>query len=201
MAKIALVVKREILFKDRYFEGFLPIEKNDYVRAILKNFSYAERTDEMEHDRRLKQIIPYIIIINSGAKKIFAYRRAPDQRYYEARLRNHWSIGIGGHIEKTDAKSPIESGMMRELKEEVKMKIYPEPKIIGYINDDEGPEEFHFAVVYILDTTFSVEKGDDEMVDCRFYSAREFEKLITTQGNELEKWSRIAWPVIKKYFD
>jgi len=201
MAKLALVVKREILFKNKYFEGFLPIEQNNYTPAILNNCFYAERTSEMEHDTQLKQIIPYIIIINSRAKKIFAYRRAPDQRYDEARLRNRWSIGIGGHIEKTDDKNPIESGMMRELKEEVKMKTYPKPKIIGFLNYDKGVEEFHFAALTLVDTDQPVEKGDDEMVDCRFYSVEEFESLISKAGNELEKWSQIAWPVIKKYLD
>ena len=166
MAKIALVVKKEVLFKDLHFEGFAPIEKMDYTRAILDNCFYAERTPEMEHDKNLKQIIPYIIIVNSKAKKIFAYRRAPDQRYDEARLRNRWSIGIGGHVEKTYDKNPIESGMMRELKEEVKMKSYPKPKTIGFLNYEKGVEEFHFAVLNLVDTNQAVEKGDDEMVDC-----------------------------------
>lgn len=199
MVKEALVVKRDILFHSKYFEGFMDIAEFDYIPIILKNYSYHERGDRLENDFSLQQIIPYIIIINSKNKKLFAYRRAPDKRYSEVRLRDKWSIGLGGHVERQDGKNPLESGMMRELREEVSMNEYFKPKIIGFINDDKGDvEKVHFGVVALLDTTQDVKKGDDEMTEGRFYSLNEFEALISNPKNELEEWSRIALPFVRR---
>ncbi len=198
MPREALVVKRDILFKDKHFEGFLKAQEFDFIGVILKNYFYCERGDKLEHDMSLQQIIPYVIIINKKAGKVFAYRRASDEKYTETRLRNKWSLGIGGHIERKDDKDPIESGMMRELKEEVKMQKYPNPKIIGYINDDKGDvEKVHFGVAAIVDTEQEVSKGDEEMAHGEFYTLEDFENILANQENELEGWSIIAWPVIK----
>ncbi|MEK6850834.1 MAG: NUDIX domain-containing protein [Nanoarchaeota archaeon] len=200
MPREALVVKREILFKNKHFEGFLEKRAFDYISLILNNCSYSERSDELEHDRTLKQIIPYIIIINKKEKKIFAYKRANNDNYSEKRLRNKWSIGVGGHIERIDNKNPIQEGMMRELKEELKMDNYPIPKIIGYVNDDSGNvESVHFGIIALAKTSEDIKQGDDEMEHSSFYTIDEFESLISKQENELEGWSKIIWPVVKSF--
>ena len=200
MPKEALVVKREILFKDKYFQGFMAKKEFDYLPIILKNYSYHERGDLLENDQTLQQIIPYILIVNTKEKKILAYKRANNDNYSEKRLRNKWSIGIGGHIERKDDKNPIDGGMMRELMEEVSMKNYSVPEIIGFIKDDKGDvEKVHFGVAALLETVEEVTKGDDEMVHCAFYGVDEFETLLKNPENELEGWSKIAWPVIKEY--
>src|SRR3989344_4121632 len=108
MVKEALVVKRDILFKDKHFEGFLHASEYDYLPVILSSYFYHERGDKLEHDKSLQQIIPYVIIVNKKDRKIFAYRRQTNESYTETRLRKKWSIGVGGHIERTDDKNPIE---------------------------------------------------------------------------------------------
>jgi len=200
MAKEALVVKREILFKDKSFEGFLALEEHDFTSDILKNFFYHERGDKLENDSSLKQIIPYVLIVNPETKKIFAYRRANNQNYSEKRLRNKWSFGLGGHIERQDNGNPIVSGMIRELHEEVKMKEYPEPKIVGYLNDDSGDvEKVHFGILALAETNQDVQKGDEEMAEGRFMSFKEMESLFADSKNEFDKWTRISWPYVKQY--
>lgn len=200
MPKEALVVKREILFKDKHFEGFLPVKDFDFISVINKNYFYAERGDKLENDISLQQIIPYVIITNPKTKKIFAYKRANNDNYSEKRLRNKWSIGVGGHIERVDNKNPIQEGMMRELKEELKIDNYPIPKIIGYVNDDSGSvESVHFGIIALAKTSEDVKQGDDEMAHSSFYTIDEFEALISNRENELEGWSKIVWPVIKEY--
>ena len=200
MVKEALVVKREILFKDRYFEGLLSIDEKDYTSIILKNFLYYERGDKLENDSSLKQIIPYVLIINPKTKKIFSYRRANNQNYSERRLRNRWSFSLGGHIDRQDSGNPILSGMIRELHEEVKMEKYPEPKIIGYLNDDSGDvEKVHFGVLALAETLEDVKKGDDEMAEGRFMSVNEIEELLKNPDNEFDKWTLLSWPFVKEY--
>lgn len=200
MAKKALVVKREVLFKDGEFSGFVKAEKRDFIDNILTNYLYHERGDVLENDSSLQQVIPYVWIVNPETKEIFAYRRAGNQNYRETRLRNKWSCGVGGHIEDDDSGNPILSAMMRELKEEVKIANYPEPKIIGYINDDsDAVNSVHFAVVAVAETIESVEKGDEEMAEGKLISMAEFERLLEDESVDIEKWTRITYPFVKEY--
>ena len=199
MPKEALVVKREDLFRERSFNGFLSAGEYDYLPLILQNYSYHERGDALERDISLKQIIPYVMIINPVDHTILAYKRA-DKSYSEERLRSKVSIGVGGHVERQDGSNPIESGMDRELAEEVRMERPQKPRIIGYINDDTKGEveKVHFGIAALVETTGKVEKGDDEMVGCKFYTVPEFEQLVADPKNNLEEWSKIAWPVVKQ---
>ena len=201
MAKEALVVKREVLFGSNYFQGFMPKDQADFIPTILSKFEYHERGEKLEHDSSLQQIIPYIWIIDPKTKKVFAYKRSV-KGYSEARLMNKWSCGIGGHIDKEDCANPIQNGMMRELKEEVRIQEYPQPKIIGFINDDsDSVNQVHFGVVAVAETSFDVQKGDEEIAQGRLYSVEDLEKIFSDPQNDIEKWTKISWPVVKKYLE
>ncbi len=201
MVKQALVVKRDVLFNGNYFEGFMPKTKSDFIPIILSRFEYHERGQNLETNSALQQIIPYIWIVNPKTKKVFAYKRSV-KGYSETRLMNKWSCGIGGHIEKEDCEDPIQNGMMRELKEEVKIQEYPQPKIIGFINDDSDPvNQVHFGVVAVAETNFDVEKGDEEIAQGRLYSLEELEKIFADPQNDVEKWTKISWPVVREHLE
>lgn len=198
MGKEALVVKRDVLFKDNHFSGFLSADKFDFIPIIMNNYFYSGRGDDLENDLSLQQIIPYVWIINPKEKKVFAYKRAEGANYREKRLQNKWSCGLGGHIESIDSGNPLISGMMRELREEVKMTNYPEPKVVGYLNLDHGVHAVHFGVVAIAETSEDVQKGDDEMVYGQFYSASELEQIFSNPENEIEEWTKASWPFVKE---
>ncbi len=200
MSKEALVVQRDILFKDNYFQGFLPFERADFIKVVLSNYEYHKRGQDLENNPELQQIIPYVWIINPKTKQVFTYRRAPDKNYTEKRLRNKLSCGIGGHIDKTDSENPIINAMMRELREEVLMSKYPQPKIIGYLNEDISEVgKVHFGVVAIAETNEEVEKGSEEIADGRFMSINELEALFSNPENDIESWTRLSWPFVKSY--
>ena len=203
MGKEALVVKRDLVFREKKFQGFLSSLEHDYMTIILNNYEYHTSGDELENNAFLKQIIPYVWIVNLNEKKVFAYRRASGkQNYGETRLMNKISCGVGGHIDREDSDNPIENAMMRELKEEVKMKNYPKPKIVGYLNDDsDSVGKVHLGIVAIAETSDEVEKGDDEMVEGRFYSASELEDLFKNPEYEVESWTRLSWPFVKDYLN
>jgi predicted NUDIX family phosphoesterase len=200
MGKEALVVKREVLFGNKYFEGFMPQKEHDFISVILKNHHYHPRGDELEHNADLQQVIPYVWIINPKTKEVFAYRRANNDKYAEARLRNKWSCGLGGHIERSDNGNPINTAMMRELREEISMEKYPVPNIVGYLNDDQGDvERVHFGVVAIAETLGDVQKGDEEMAEGRFFSISGIEALFADPKNDIEKWTLMSWPFVREY--
>jgi len=203
-----LVVKREVLFKDSYFSGFVTKEQMNFIPTILGKNEFQVRTPELEKNPEYQQIISYLWIINPKSKQVFAYKRANKKEHYnEGRLMNKVSCGVGGHIDKADAGwEVIEKVMMRELKEEVKMDVYPTPKVVGFINDDgDDVGKVHFGIVAIVETTDKVEKGDDEMVSGQFqstghlYTLGELERMFNDPKNEVETWTRISWPFIKDY--
>ncbi len=200
MPKEALVVPRDILFGENHFQGFVPATEKDFLQTILKNYNYHPRGDELETNNQLQQIIPYVWIVNPQTKKVFAYRRAPNKKYSEARLRNKWSCGLGGHIERQDGENPIIAAALRELTEEVKITNYSQPKIIGYLKDDSNEVgKVHFGVVAIVETTHPVEKGDDEMAECKLLTIKEFESLLSNQEVDIETWTKLSWPFVKNY--
>src|SRR3989344_2953195 len=204
MGKEALIVKRDILFKEKQFQGFSKKEEYDFIPIILGNFEYYLRGDDLENNINLQQIIPYVWIVNLNEKKVFAYKRASGkQNYSEERLMNKISCGVGGHVDKEDLISKggvIIKAMMRELMEEVKMKKYPKPKIIGFLNDDaDSVGRVHFGIVAIAETKEAVNKRDSEMTHGQFYSVDELEKLFADPANEVENWTKMSWPFVKDY--
>ncbi|MEK6846981.1 MAG: hypothetical protein AABY16_02335 [Nanoarchaeota archaeon] len=203
-----LVVRRDVLFKDYYFSGFITKEQMNFIPIILGKNEFHVRTAELEKNPEYKQIVSYLWIINPKTKQVFAYKRANKKEHYnEGRLMNKISCGVGGHIDKKDAGwDIIERVMMRELKEEVKMEVYPTPKVVGFINDDgDDVGKVHLGVVAIVETTDKVEKGDNEMVSGQFhstghlYTLGDLERLFNNPENEVETWTRICWPYIKDY--
>ena len=201
MGKEALVVDRSVLFAEGDFLGFMPADQRDFSSTILENHKYHKRGDDLENDDSLQQVIPYVWIVNPVEKTVFAYRRAPDENYTEERLRDKWSCGLGGHVDREDSGNPIQSAMMRELREEVKIDEYPDPRVVGYLNLNHDVHAVHFGVVAIAETTLPVEKGDDEMAEGRFFSIRELEQLFANPDTDVEEWTTKSWPFVKNYLE
>lgn len=195
-----LVVPRSVLFHDGDFEGFVPAEQKDFFQRVIDNIQFKVRTKELENDRTWQQPIPYVWLINPENKRVFLYKR--DVTGNEGRLYNKFSGGVGGHIDKkelVDGKGdPITQAMMRELEEETIMEVYPQPKIIGYINYNSDVEDVHFGVVAIGETTQDVKPAED-MAHGQFYSIEEADKIINDAKNDIEKWTKASWSFVKRY--
>jgi len=201
MVRKILVVKRQVLFSGDCFEGFVSCDEKDFMPMILGASEYLSRSSA-EGDSSWKQMIPYIWLIDKKNKKIFLYRRAGGVNYREERLGNKLSCGIGGHVDKIadDSDNPIVSAMLRKLQEEVDLDVYPEPKIIGYINDEgDSVGREHFGVVGIAEVKCNVKLDGDDIVEGRWISLDEAEKLFDDNNSEVEGWTRMSWPYIKEY--
>jgi len=197
-----LVVKRDILFNDGDFEGFIHATEKDYIRNILNNIDYKIRTFELENDRTWQQPIPYVWLINPKTKKVFLYKRSKTGN--EGRLYNKFSGGVGGHIDKKELVEskgdPITQAMMRELEEETIIVEYPLPKIVGYINYNSDVEDVHFGIIAVGETSHEVKPAED-MAEGRFYSVEETEDIFSNPSNEIERWTVASWPFIKDYLN
>ena len=200
MVKI-LVTKRDDLFKDLHFEGFKSLEEHNFIDFILKNHYYEERNDDLENNPEHIQIIPYVWIINPLLRKAFIYQRSLGKDYQETRHVNRFSGGVGGHIdEEPHEGDPITHAMNREIQEEVTMNNYPDAKFIGYINDDSDMyNKVHFAIVGLTETHEDVQPTDDGLKSGSFYSIDEIEQLFEDPNSEVETWTKLSWPHIKKH--
>jgi predicted NUDIX family phosphoesterase len=110
---------------------------------------WIERS-EAETNSAYKQIIPYIVMRQSGGS-ILCYPR----HGAESRLHGFYSCGIGGHIDIEDARDTFEetvtTGMMRELKEELAgfREDHVELVYRGIINETgSAVGQVHLGLVY-----------------------------------------------------
>jgi len=106
---------------------------------------------EAEHDKRYKQLFPYVLVICGD--RILRYRRGRGGQ--ETRLHGLYSVGIGGHISEEDhglfSQGPgYHDGMRRELMEEIAIDEVKEVAV-AVINDDSTEVGcVHFGVVHVM---------------------------------------------------
>src|SRR5438309_2547864 len=145
-----LCFERKLLDELGAFQGLsLDVEKYLPVVTSSVHLLYLNRSDA-EHDKRYKQLIPYVLIIGKG--RVLRYRRGRGGQ--ETRLHGLYSVGIGGHISEEDSglfsKGPgYHEGMRRELMEEVAIEEMKEVAV-AVINDDSTEVGLvHFGVVHV----------------------------------------------------
>ncbi|MAG47528.1 hypothetical protein CL617_02905 [archaeon] len=207
-----MVVDKNKLFQDNYFQGFQPMGNVNFESRILKDHTFMRRGD-VEENPNYKQPIAYFTIINPLAKTVFGYQRST--KAGEVRLHKKWSVGLGGHIEKFDKgvdgsleKNPIYTSMLRELEEEVHIGDLNnlKPKLLGYINDDsDAVGQVHFGLLYTFEVNSGViVKPKDEEISSGDMIAFELLKTFSGENNlgyKMEEWSKIAMEPIEKYLD
>lgn len=201
-----LVVDREKLFEGDEFEGFISSDKRDLTSVILQNHFYHERGDELESNREIQQIIPYVWFVNPEKKQVFLYRRVANKSdieagtYVEERYLGDYSGGIGGHADEIQgAIDPIFSTIERELEEEIDTDVYPVPRVVGYINDDSNEfNSVHFGIVALAETTREIRPKDKQgMANARWYGIEEADEII--KSGRAENWTEHSWPFVKEY--
>ncbi len=191
-----MVIHREVLFRNAYFQGYTPVYEHDFYPLILERYEYRKR-GPVEEQPEYKQPIAYAMIVHKQTHKIFAYQRSSKEGdYSEARLAGKWSWGIGGHIDKVDSdgNDPIRASLMRELREEVHMSTFDRPQIIGYINDDDtAVGSVHFGLLFIVYTDDdNVKPNDKEIAWGGFKSIQELKDILISADTSVETWSEIG---------
>jgi len=146
-----LCFERKLLDELGLFQGLsLDVEKYLPVVTSPSRLVYLNRSDA-EHDKRYKQLIPYVLLICNG--RILRYRRGRGGQ--ETRLHGLYSVGIGGHISDEDHglfsnDLGYRDGMRRELREEVAIDEGKEAAV-AVINDDSTEVGcVHFGVVHVM---------------------------------------------------
>jgi len=198
--KITMVIRREKLFKDDYFEGFMETDKVDFQKRILNNFEYIKRKDA-ENNPNYKQPIGYAVLINKESRKIFVFKRAvKNEDLTEKRLQGKWSLGVGGHIDEDDSQeeNPIKESLLREIMEEVRLTgSVEEASVLGYINDEANSVgEVHFGILYLVEVSGNVFPKSREMSQGSMRKIEEVKNNFAEQNTE--GWSRICLTLLEK---
>lgn len=123
---------------------------------ILANIRVTNR-QAAEHDYSLKQLVVYTLV-TSGDRYLVYWRT---HRSSEERLRQLYSIGIGGHVNVmdesrlgVDGRELLVGAVWRELKEEISIrsKVLHGPELTAFINDDTNDVgRVHFGTVWTLE--------------------------------------------------
>jgi predicted NUDIX family phosphoesterase len=186
-----LVVPRSLFDQLGAFEGFSS-EVDRYLPEFLKpenNFFMAR--DTAETDPTHKQLIPYALVCHRG--KVLHYVRG--KKSGEQRLASKGSIGIGGHVNTDDAqaaslgRSTYETGVDRELNEELKLPGAYRQRIAGLVNDDSNEVgQVHLGVVHVFELeSAEVAPNEAPITELEFLSREELE----ARRDRLETWSQL----------
>jgi predicted NUDIX family phosphoesterase len=195
-----LVVQRAKL--EAFFGGPIPQGHIDPDRLqsdkVLSAAEFRVR-DEVEDDPTYKQIISYTVLTVLNKGLIFSYRRGAGGG--EGRLHGLRSLGVGGHVDESDAVGSSEgmagqyaysSAVGRELDEEIAFVPAEKPYdgFAGYINDDSnavGAVHLGFVREVRLATTGVTIKETSALVAPGFVAISSLASL----RDRFETWSQI----------
>jgi predicted NUDIX family phosphoesterase len=198
-------VEEHILcFKREILRAHPRLEKTFYDESlwhqILANLESMPRS-LAEHDYTYKQLVVYTLLNHEDV--FLSYQRTP--KTAEARLKDRYSIGIGGHVNIHDRNQLSLFGVddaswndfllkavWREVNEEVQIDatIAQAPKLICFINDDSNDVgQVHFGVVWLVKLAApSVTKRGE-----RGIGRLSFQGLtsLSSMRDTLESWSQL----------
>jgi predicted NUDIX family phosphoesterase len=193
-AEQVLVIPTAVFHEAGVFQGFSS-QVDYYLPRILepRHLRYRPRS-EVETDPSFKQIVPYVVL--RWQDQVFHYTRG--KRASESRLHALRSIGVGGHISRTDEnlfESPYREGMFREVAEEVRLETPFAEQCLGLINDDStAVGQVHLGIVHVFDLQEpKVTRREQALTQTGFSSIQE----LHAQRDEFETWSQFALEALR----
>ncbi|MDQ6918785.1 MAG: NUDIX hydrolase [Candidatus Dormibacteraeota bacterium] len=188
-----LCVRREELFPEGAWYGFISKGLERYQTVIRERSFFMPRA-EVEEDPGYQQIIPYVVFRHDD--RYFLTRRL--RASTEKRLRQLYSLGVGGHINPGDLDhgDPIMDGLRREFEEEVVYSGSIEATLLGLINDDSSPvSKVHLALAFLVE-------GSSPEIEIRETRKLAGELLTLEEMRmyylEMESWSQIVYDELSR---
>jgi predicted NUDIX family phosphoesterase len=180
----------------------LPIDSSFYSMTN-EQLRLVDRAD-CETDRSLRQILPYVICVDSDLK-VFTYSRGG--KGAEGRLHGNLSIGLGGHMdEQIPAATSFATWMSIEGNRE--------------LAEEAGLPATSLSFTHLLADTNDVGCVHCGVVAIRYVSAEEKAALSPEAGciengewlsvhklaedalfQRLEGWSKLALPIVARYVE
>jgi predicted NUDIX family phosphoesterase len=183
---MVLVVPRSALLRGDDFIGVRTGEVGPFRERIRAHGSFQRRGD-VEDDTSLKQIIPYVVVRRGG--DIFLFQRT-DQGG-DARLHHLYSIGVGGHINRSDVgdRDPVDTGLEREIEEELDFSGPRCTELVGVLNDERNAvSQVHFGLVYVARTDAEVRVREADSLTGGFVGMG----AANRRYEQMETWSQLV---------
>lgn len=182
--ELVLVVPRASLVSG---DGWLGVRRTDLVEALAVVAAEGRfmRRGDAEEDPAHKQVIPYLVL--RDGERWFLMRRT--RAGGDARLHDHWSVGVGGHLNPGDGD--VAGGLRREWAEEVVAGFVPDFAPFGLLNDDTtAVGAVHVGLVFTADAGGrSVTIRETNKLEGAFATTAEVARRL----DDLETWSRLAF--------
>ena len=206
LSKIVLVQDKKILLKHRTSsEGFESMSLDDvpsFIKDVESGFFHSRY--DCEEDNLVLQFIPYVLFFGKD-ETIFSYIRSDNILHYgDKRLFGKHSIGVGGHVLKTDGPDYIKNCLEREaLIEETKIiGKYSNPVFAGTLYATDKPvDQVHFGLIYGLHVDGIVEANEDSIIKKRMVPIRNLQNGHPGEKVETETWTKILIPHLKEIYD
>src|SRR3990170_8463733 len=168
--------------------GFTTASAADYLARVREHGTFRLRGD-MEEDPSMKQIIPYLVVRHGP--QLFLFQRTTAGG--EARLHGKLSIGVGGHINRSDvegAADPVAAGLHRELEEELRIGGTWQARLVGVLNDDTNTVgQVHFGLVHVVEVSSpDISVRESDTLTGRLTGAAELRDLY----DRMETWSQLV---------
>jgi predicted NUDIX family phosphoesterase len=185
-----LVVKRSHLFPDtkEAWHGLNGELFNEFFSCVQEHKEFHPRS-LMETDPTYKQIIPYLVFAHEN--KFFLMQRTSTAG--EQRLKNKYTLGIGGHIRKEDllaSSNNIMTWAEREFHEEVHYKGTYTVTPLGILNDDTDlVGQVHLGFVLLITGNSPMISVRSELKSGELYSLTECAHFYDT----MESWSQMIF--------
>jgi predicted NUDIX family phosphoesterase len=184
-----LCVRREDLFPEgAAWHGFVS-DGLERVQRLVREGSFFMPRTEVEEAPEYQQIIPYVVFRHRDRYLLTRRLKASSER----RLRQLYSLGVGGHINPEDVQNgdPVSDGMRREWEEEVAYAGAFEARLLGLIKEESAPVgRVHVGLVFLID-------GDSPDISIRETDKLSGELLTLDEMRiyylEMESWSQIVY--------
>jgi predicted NUDIX family phosphoesterase len=182
-----LVVLRDTLLANTSWQGLKLGDCQDYIELINIHKEFLPRA-HMETNPRYKQIIPYLIFKHDD--RYFLMQR--QSQASEQRLKNKYSLGIGGHIRQEDLVDSVSifDWAKREFHEEVEYRGALKIKPIGILNDDSNEVgQVHIGLVLLLEGDSPAIRVKSELKSGILLTHKE----CTAYYDSMESWTQMVF--------
>jgi predicted NUDIX family phosphoesterase len=179
-----LVIPRSIVMDDPGWHGVRTDGMTGFTDLVAREGRFVARPDA-ERDRSLKQVIPYLVLLDGA--RYFLMRRT--RAGVDARLHDRCSIGVGGHLNPGD--TDLLGGLRREWHEELEAEFTPDFRLIGLLNDDTTDVgSVHVGAVFVAEAGGRrVEIRETDKLSGSFASRAEVAAVVEL----MESWSRLVF--------
>lgn len=180
--------------------------KGSSVQVLNKaNACWFLRTEELEHDSRYRQPIPYIVILSEDQKSVYCIIK---HKTDESRLKNKLSFGASGHVEKQDESysnwETIKRACKRELNEELIVDLKQKPVCKLQIKQHEGVSRFHLGFVFIgiaKNDKCRINPADKQtgtIATGEWVKINKLKNYCTEKNVKMESWAKVIYNELLK---